>query len=418
MPRGCAGSPPSAVPALALLAQSLIAARNREFRFLWLANTLNSFARWFEIAVLSWLVLDLTGSPWEVAVVGFWRYVPLLPIGPVGGFLADRVDRRRLVSLTQLASAGIVLAVAVLLLGGQITLWHLVVSSACLGLLVAVDFPCRRALVPDVVARREMVNATALESASDTLSRILGPLLGGAFIVLLGVGGCYVVLALAYVAAGLAVLGLSPVPPTRQTSVRRGLESLLESVRYARRRPDISVALSAALLANFLAFPCLQLMPVFARDNLQLDPARYGTLGASIGLGALVSSLAMAAQAQRWRPEPTYLVGNALMGLGLVPFALTTSYAVAVLSLSVVGFGLGLYASLYATVILLRAEVELRGRLMGLLVVAVGIWPVGVLVLGALTQSLGAPLALSASAIVFLLALAALAARYRTFYQP
>lgn len=394
----------------ALLAQSLAAARRPEFRYLWLANSVSNFARWFELAVLTWLALTMTGSSWQLAVIGFWRNIPLLPLGAFGGVLADLFDRRRLVIITQLASAAVTLGIALLLLTGQLTYGHLVGSSLILGLIAAVDWPCRRALIMDVVARQEVVNAAALDTATTMGSRIFGPLFGGALIAWLGVAGCYVVLTLANAAAGLAALGLRPVPPLGRASVQRVAEDLAEGVRYVYRRPNIYTALAVSFLANLLVLPFLQFLPVFARDVLYLDPVRYGTLGASVGLGAVASAVVLAAQARRWRPEAMFPVGAAMIGLGLLPFALTSSYPVALVGLFVVGGGQGIYAALQAPVILLRADAALRGRLMGLLVLVIGIWPVGMLLMGVLIDGFGAPLAVASVSAAFLVVLGALAA--------
>jgi MFS family permease len=396
---------------------ALPAVRHREFRYLWIANTLFTLARWFELAVLAWLALALTGSSWQMAVIGFWRYIPMLPLGPAGGVLADHVDRRRIVVLAQLGNALIALAIGGLLISGQLTTWHLLASSLLLGLIIAVDFPCRRALVAEKVERQDVVNATALESASEMVSRVLGPLVGGSLIALLGVGGCYVVLAALYATAGLVALRLRPAQPRSRATVRQAVRSLVEGLRYAARRPDIHSVLGVSVLSNLLAFPFLQFLPVFARDVLALDAARYGTLGAAVGLGALVSSLVMAAQARRWRPGVAFLAGALVMGLGLLPFALATSYGMALLSLLAVGVGTGLYVSLCATVVLVRADPAMHGRLMGLLVLGIGLWLLGMLVLGALIEQLGTPWALALTASAYLLGLLALATGCPQLYR-
>ncbi|MBI2320617.1 MAG: MFS transporter [Chloroflexi bacterium] len=396
-----------------LLRQSLAAARRPEFRFLWLANSLANFARWFELIVLTWMVLGLTGSPWQLAVIGFWRNIPLLPIGPFGGLLGDLFDRRQLVIATQLAAGVVSLAIAALLLAGALTYEHLIATSIVLGLIAAIDWPCRRVLIIDTVPREEVVNAAALDSVSTMASRVFGPLLGGTLLALLGASGCYVVLAVAYTAAGLAAIGLRPVPPHGRATLHRAARDLGEGVHYALRQPMIYAMLIATFLSNLLPLPFLQFLPVFARDVLQLDPVRYGTLGSAVGVGALVSATGLATTAQRWRPELAFLTGALAMGASLIPFALTSSYGIALLCLLAFGFGQGLYASLQAPVILLRVDPALRGRLMGLLICAIGMWPVGMLLMGALIDRLGAPLAVVASAGTYVVLLAAIGAYVR-----
>lgn len=397
--------------------QSLAAARRPEFRFLWLANSLANFARWFELAVLTWLTLGLTGSPWQLAVIGFWRNIPLLPLGPFGGLLGDLVDRRLLVIATQLAAGGVALLIAALLIADALRYEHLVATSLILGLIAAVDWPCRRALIIDTVARNEVINAAALDSASTMASRILGPLLGGTLLALLGSSGCYIVLTVAYTAAGLAAIGLRPVPPQGRATLHGAIQGFGEGVRYALRRPMICAMMAVTFLANLLPLPFLQFLPVFARDILQLDPVRYGTLGSAVGAGALVSAVVLATMAQRWRPEPVFLAGAMALGVALVPFALTANYAVALVCLFATGCGQGLYASLQAPVILLRVETALRGRLMGLLIFVIGVWPLGMLLMGGLIDRLGAPLALAGAAGAYLVILGTLATYLPKLYE-
>lgn len=400
-----------------LLREAFAAAQHPQFRILWLANSLASSALFFDMAVLTWLAFTLTGSPWQVALVGFWRTIPLLAIGALGGVLADLFDRRRVAIATQWANAAVALGLAALLLNSQIAFWHLAASSLLMGLISAADQPTRRALVMDLVGRRDVVNAVALDTAASMASRIPGPLLGGALIALVGLGGCYLALALCYAAAGLAALGLRPVPPLGHRSARHATADLAEGFRYALRRPAIWAALAITMLCNLLVLPYQQFLPVFARDTLALDPFRYGTLWAITWLGAFVASTALAGMAQRFRPGPTFLIGPLLIGFGLLPFALTSSYLVAILSLFVVGAGQGVYTSLQATILLLRTDEAMRGRMMGLLVFMIGVWPLGMLVMGSLIELAGASAAVVATSIALLLALGALTAWRRELYQ-
>jgi predicted MFS family arabinose efflux permease len=201
---------------------------------------------------------------------------------------------------------------------------------------------------------------------------------------------------------------MRPLPPQGRATLHRAVADFGEGVRYAARRPAICAMLSVTFMANLLPLPFLQFLPVFARDVLHLDPVRYGTLGSTVGLGALVSTIILATQAQRWRPDPTFLTGALLMGVALVPFALTGEYPIALACLFLFGCGQGLYASLQGPVILLRGDAALRGRLMGLLVFSIGVWPLGMLLMGALIDGLGPAIALAGAAVAFGLALSVL----------
>ncbi|HEY3107914.1 MAG TPA: MFS transporter, partial [Chloroflexota bacterium] len=169
--------------------------RSPGYRFLWTASLLWNQARWMDQVVLGWVVLELTNSAWDVALIGVVRSLPIMLLGVLGGAVADRFDRRRLLMLTQGLGALVSLGLAALLATGQFVYWHALAGAVLLGVQWAVDWPTRRALIPDLVGRELTMNAIVLESISMNLTRVVGPLMAGWLLAYLNAATAYLAMA-------------------------------------------------------------------------------------------------------------------------------------------------------------------------------------------------------------------------------
>ncbi|MDO8532070.1 MAG: MFS transporter [Dehalococcoidia bacterium] len=381
----------SRLPAFAAL-------QSRGFRLLWTGSLLSQTARWCEVAVLGWLVLELTNSPFQVAMVGFFRWAPLALLGVFSGILAERFDRRRILvigsALSVLASA----TLTVLALTGLVQPWHVFALAFALGTYWALDFPARRALGRDFLEPERVVSAMSVETLAFTVSRIGGPIIGGGLISLIGVGGAYVAIT-AFYAAQLPVLLRLP-RPVRRTAFSHGpiLGDLMEGVRYARRNQIVLGVLVGSLLTNLLVFPVQQLFPVFARDVLGVGPVLLGLLLSAMGIGSLIGSATMASVARVPRPGAVFAAGCVAVLVAVILFSFSHWYAVSFALLVLAGVGQAAFSSLQSALILLGTSEEMRGRVLGLLVLAIGMQFLGFLIIGGLAAWIGTPLAVAASA--------------------
>jgi MFS family permease len=370
-------------------------------------------ARWMDQVVLGWVVLDMTNSAWHVALIGALRWLPLLMFGMLGGAVADRLDRRWLLIGAQALGLAVSLGTAVLLLQGLFDFALAALATFLLGLQWALDWPTRRALIPDLVGRELTLNAVALESVSQNFTRIVGPLLAGALIAFLSPAAAFLVMSGLYVLE-IALLRSLPlaVRGRRVTGEGSMLRYLRDGFRQLGRSQAIVGVLLISTFMNVLAFPFSQLLPVFARDVLHVDAIGLGALGAATGVGSFVGASAIAASGQVPRSGTLFWVGSALMSGCLVAFTFAGSFplpvALALLTLS--GLGQSAFASLQTTIVLARSSDQLRGRAMGALTLAIGSTPLGTLELGAASLWLGAPLAvaLNAGACCVLVCLTAL----------
>jgi MFS family permease len=372
--------------------------RERGYRLLWTSGLVWYFARWLDILVSGWLALELTDSAWQVALIGFFRNAPIPIFGALAGVIADRFDRRRLVifaeGLNVLASAFI----AYLLLAGRLEYWHLAAASLLLGFAWAIEFPSRRAMVPDLAGRSLVLPAIVLDTMSMNVTKALGPLVGGGLIASLGTTASYLILVGLYAATILPLLGLRlpPIDMTRPTVST--LRLLGEGLDFCRRHAAVRGVLLITVVMNCFAFPYVQLLSVFARDILLVGPVGLGLLVAADGIGSLIGTSALTGAGRIRRTGVVFILGSVSMTICLVLFAVSPLYALALGLLILAGFAHSGFSTFQSTIILGAAGDALRGRAMGVLTLAIGSAPVGMLLLGVLAAAFGAPLAVAASA--------------------
>lgn len=368
--------------------------------------------RWLDFLVLGWLVLELTDSPFLVGVAAFCRQVPMMFLGPFAGLLADRLHRGWLMIAVQVTNLVAALTLALLFGLGSGTVWHLIVLEALLGIAWATDFPVRRTVLYTLVGPRRLANAFSLESVSMQGTKIIGPVLGGVLLVRVGPVGCYLLLAALYLAALVLVWQLnrqvSPRPIGAGESVLAGL---LAGVREARVRPTILGVLAITVVQNALVLPYQQMLPVFARDVLDVGPILLGLLVAADGLGALIGALAIGSRAGGGGHRPIF-AGGALLGATLViGLAVSPWYLLSLPLQFIIGVAESGFGTMQSTLILLEAPERSRGRIVGILSACIGTQPVGTLWLGFASGLIGVSVATALSAAVGLALLVPLGLR-------
>ncbi len=353
-----------------------------------------------EMLVTGWLVLELTDSAWWVAVIGFYRSIPLLFIGPIGSMITDRYLRRHLLLLFQSVNALSFIVLTSLFWIGWLTYWHIAVFSLLRGCLWALDWPTRRAIVPDLVGKARVIDATVLENVVQNITRIIGPLGAGIAVERIGVIGALVILSLVAVASAvvLAGIGSDSRAPQGGGGIREALTKTREGWHFVRGHHRIWGVFLITIFMNFWAFPYMSLLPVFARDILGQGAAGLGWLGAAHGVGASLGLLLVHWGRRHWGNEWLFTSGSLLLCLGLVAFSTSTSYSLSLLLLLCSGLGQAGFSIMQSSIILVEAPDDMRGRAMGALVLAIGAGPFGLLQSGAMAEWWGVPLAVGSMA--------------------
>ena len=403
-----------AAPAASLgsrLVRHLPALASPVFRRFLTGAMIGSIGSWMQATAQGWLVLDLTNSPAAMGLVSALQSLPILVLSAFAGVIADRVDRRRLLTRMQLAAAGVALTLAVLTTTGRIEYWHIAVLALLAGTVTAIQTPAYQAIVPSLVDRAAIGSAVALNSAQFNLSRIIGPVIAGAAIAAGGLGLAFWgnAFALLLVVVILATLKVAP-----QATLDRGDASvwanLMDGVRYVRsRRVIAALVLLAAVPALFL-LNYLVLLPLFARDVLQIGAPGLGLLSGGIGVGALAGALVLAVL----RPSGgsgRLLLGALVVGSAAeVVFAASRIVPLSVVALAVLGACQVLYYATTNTLLQVLVPARLRGRVMSLYILTSwGLIPVGNLLAGAVAERSSPTLALMAGGVVTLVAVVAVA---------
>lgn len=384
-----------------------------QFRRLWGASFATQLGQWFQAVALGWLALDLTNRPAFVGQVAFMTGLPMLLLSLPAGVLLDRVDRRRALLAAQLGTAALALAFAGIVAGGWARPWLLLVAAPIAGALQAFSQPATQALVPTLVPREDLPNALALSSAGNGSTRIIGPSLAGLAIGAIGLAGCFAIQAGALlIAFAFTMLIRTECRASRTTFVSTG-GGLLDGLRVIRRDRAMTGLLLLAAVPAFLAFPYIQMLPVFARDTLRIGSRGLGFLLAASGVGAVAGALVVAALGRR-ADRGRLLIGSGLVyGLLLTAFALSPWPLVSGVILICSGFIGSIYFSLNTILLQLRASDESRGRVLGALALTFGLTPIGALPIGELAQRAGAPWAVTTGALLTSLLIGLLARRYR-----
>ena len=382
----------------------------RSYRYLWFGTVATQLGQWMQAIALGWYMLQLTNSALWVGLIGFSSGIPsLLVTLPAGAFI-DRSDERKILLASQWASMTVAAGLAALILAGVAQPWHLLVVAALNGTIMAVNQLVRQTYVTSLVSREHLGNAVSLNSAGGNAMRIIGPSIAGVIIGSLGVAACFIVQALALGVALLMTLRIERVDG-RGVSVAPG--KVLDGLDAVRRHPTIGSLLLLTAIPAVLVFPYIQLMAVFARDVWKIGAGGLGLLMVASGLGALLGALTAAMLDRVQHKGPTVMVVAILYCGAVTGFAISPRPELAMVGLFVAGFSGSIFFSLSNALILLLTEPQLRGRVMGVYMLTNGFTPFGALALGALAQSLGAPVAVGAACGLATIAIALSTLRMR-----
>jgi MFS family permease len=342
-----------------------------------------------QLVAQGWLVLQLTGSPFQVGLVTTLGSLPVLLFTLPGGVLADRVDKRRLIFLLQAGMLVDATLLGVLSATGTVTVGWVMALACVNGLLTAFEVPARQAFVVDLVGKEDLVSAIALNATAFNVTRVVGPSVAGVLIATVGIAACFFANAASYVAvlAGLALLRL---PPRVPADGRSPWVALAEGTRYVLDTPWPRALILLTATFSIFGYASLPMMPVFAREALGTDATGYGVLVASVGVGAAFGSISLAALESRVRRRPLLFAGGILFGALLVGAALTRSYWLAALLFALTGLAMILTNVSVNTLLQTEAPDTLRGRVMGFYsFVVLGMAPFGALQMGWLADRIG-----------------------------
>lgn len=380
----------------------LPALRSSDYNW-FLGGSMISFAGdWMDWVAVNWLVLELTNSPFAIGVYNFFRATPALLLTLPGGLVADRYGRRQIMMVNQIGAMLLTGLLAAFVVLHWETFWLIIAVTTFRGAFITLDRPARQALVPNLVPATAITSAVALFATFRNTSRIVGPAVGGIILGLWGVKVCLLVNSLTYLPVLLALLMIRERsgPSRRPGTMRHGM---VEAARYLRGRPIILVLITLAIVPMFFGQPYTTLLPMFARDLLQVGATGLGFLLSAAAAGAVLGALGVALWGDRPRGGRVLLGSIFLFGLSLVSFAFSRWFPLSLFLVFVAGLLHQVYATLNVTLLQGAIPDALRGRIMSVHSLSRGFIPLGAFFLGSLASLVGLSVALASMAGVCML---------------
>ncbi|MDQ3444218.1 MAG: MFS transporter [Chloroflexota bacterium] len=382
------------------------------FRMLLIGTLATNSAFWMYQVAVGWLALQLTDSPLFVGLAGFASGIPMLLFSLPAGVVIDRYDRRVVLLIAQ-AGVMLVSGVFAAMVGTDIIEpWSILVLVAVYGTIMTFIFPVRTAMVPSLVDRQDIAIAIALNSAVQNVTRVVGPSVAGVLIALIGVSETFAVAAAMQALALVATSRLPSNASAPSTNAGTRWEALTLGFRIVARSPYLIALIVLSLAPTVLVMPYINLMPIFARDELGLGSTGLGVLLASTGLGTVAGALSVAHSPSFRGRRGAQVVTATGFAVGVLVFAVTPNIPLAAVLLFGAGWMSAAFLAINQTALQLYVDDEVRGRVLSVYLLTWGMLPIGQLAVGALADIVGTPLAMLSSCIAAIACIAVIAWRF------
>jgi len=383
-----------------LLKRTFRAFESRDFRLVWAGACTSSIGTWMQKLAQSWLVLQLSGSPFLLGLDAFLGEIPILLFSLAGGVIADRVDRRKLLIGSQIVQMSCAFLLAGMFALDVVRVWHILTLSFVVGMAQAFGGPAYQALIPSLVGPDELSAAIAWNAIQFHLARVVGPVLGGLALTQLGASWCFGLNGLSYFGPIVALLALDP----RRIPERAGetmLDSMKQGIRFIRTQPAMLSLIVLTFVMTVLAVPMIVFLPVFARDVFHQGPSAYTLLLSVSGAGSVAGALLVASLGHRKRQGAGALITLVTLGVFMAGFSLSRHLALSCVFLFLAGASLVATFAIITSLVQASATDQMRGRVMSVYNVFFrGGMPIGSLATGTLAPIFGAPMVLAANGVL------------------
>lgn len=379
--------------------------KEEEFRHLWLGMLPGTMAMQMGMITNGYLAYEITNSAAAIGLVTLGFGIPMLLFSLIGGVVADRVSKRRVLMTSQMIIGACAGMLAFLVISDLIQIWHMTLVAFVMGTCFAFNMPARQSFVAEIISRERLMNAIALNNAGMNMSRVVGPALAGFLIGLswVGIGGVYIIMVLMYAFVVFSLFRIRDRGAAPNPNKISGFRSLTDGLRYIRGNAILMALLMLAFAPVMLGMPYQALMPVFAEDVFDVGASGLGLLMTVNGIGALLGSLAIASLTNVTRRGLVQLGLGITFGLSLALFAFGNSYILALGALLIVGAASAGYMSLNSTLVMDTAEPQYHGRVMSIYMLTFSLMPLSVLPVGALADAFGAPVTIGLGGVTLVI---------------
>ena len=361
----------------------------RDFRLFWTGQWVSLSGTWMHMTAQGWLVYELTGSPLYLGMVSAASALPILLFTLVGGAVADRVQKRRIIIITQLLSIVPALLLGLLVVADRIAIWHLIVLAFAIGTINAFDIPARQSYLISLASKESLMNAVALNSAAFNGSRIVGPVLAGFIISAFGLAACFFINALSYLAAVAALWQIRArgEPKGRGSRI---LEDIAEGMGFLRSRPELMKIVLMVSTFSLFGLPFMSQLPIFAAEILDTGATGLGILMGSSGIGAFSMAMLLAFMGDVKLKTRLMNIAAISFPVGLLAFTFSEDFTASVALMFIVGLAVVGFLATANSLLQLSTPDGLRGRVMSVYTVLfLGMTPIGHSLLGVLANTMG-----------------------------
>ena len=371
----------------------------RDFRIMWIGACTSQVGTQMQVLAQSWMVLQISGNPALLGLDSFLGTIPIVLFSLVGGVLADRTERQRLLLGSQIVQMTCAFFLATLFATGVVHVWEILTLSFIVGTAQSFGGPAYQALIPTLVKPQDLPNAVALNSIQFNLARVIGPVLG-ALALAIGAAWCFALNGISFIAVIITLLIIHPhfVPTKTGESV---LNSMREGFQFIRKQAAMEALIVLAFSMTLLAFPLIVVLPVFARDVYHGDPVLYSRLLVSLGIGSILGALVVAGLGKYKHQGRTALLMLVLLGLLITGFALSRQLILSSILLFFCGATLLAVFTTISSLVQMITGDHMRGRVMSVYNVAFrGGTPFGSLIVGALVKEFSAPRVIACNGVL------------------
>src|SRR5580692_10675965 len=367
--------------------------RSRNYLLYFIGRAVTQFGTWMQRTAVIWVIYSITHSAFMVGVTIFAEQFPAFLFSFAGGVVADRYDRFRIIRITQILSMIQAVSLALLVYTGHTVVWEILTLSVILGIINAFDIPARQSLVHVVVADpSDLPNAVSLTTATASLAQLLGPALSGIVLSVWGAPVCFLINAASFGGVIVSLILMNRPAWQPQKSGKTILGEFSEGFNYVRTTPVIGQIILMVAIASLLVMSYNTVLPVFAKVIFKGGASTFGYITSFVGVGALLGTIFIASRKPDTHLKRILFVSTILMGVGLIGFALVRSFPVAMLFAVLTGFGGMTQYTICNIMVQSESEPRMRGRAIGILLMAIfGMLPLGNLLVGAVSQRVGAP---------------------------
>jgi MFS family permease len=377
------------------------------FLRLWGIGCCANAMRWFELLAAALFTLDATGSGLDVAIVSSARTMPMFLLGAFSGLISESLNRKYVLVTGQIMACVSSGSIAVLAMLHVARPWHLGVAAAVTGIVWSTEMATRRRMVGECVEGPLVSRALALDTMSNSFTRLIGPVAAGAMYQGVGIAGCYALSSCAFALAAFLSSGLKYRQNSRRLVIGNVPRELREGIVYARGNITIAGVLLVTIFMNLLGFPYSALVAPIGKFVFQVSPTLVGALAAAESFGAFLGGMWLTTSPPRLGGRTLMVGGSILLMSCIILMPLAPAFPLACLLLTIGGFGSSAFANMQTSLIVLHTPSHIRSRLMGLLTVCIGMGPLGILLFGAVADWVGPLLAIDLVASVGLICVAA-----------